>query len=194
MTALPVLVALGGGDCEAIRSGWLAQPANATSSLAFVAAGGWLLVRAAAPGANRVSLVSAGTALSGVGLASVAYHGPQPAWAEAVHDGTIVGLAVVMAGHGVWWLTRRCGRSQGPGPGGGRWWAAAGACGAAGLAAYVAGRTGGPLCRPESLWQPHAAWHLLVAAALAAAVMAAGEGEGRVSVAATRPVGRVPRR
>ncbi|MGH9041930.1 MAG: hypothetical protein ACRDZ3_17050 [Acidimicrobiia bacterium] len=174
MTALPVLVALGGADCERIGSGWLDQPANATSSLAFVAVGGLLLVRSAAPGAHRVSLGSAGAALSGVGLASVAYHGPQPAWAGPVHDGTIVGLAVVMAGHGVWWLARRLGRGR-EAARGGRWWAAAGACGTAGVAAYVVGRTGGMLCHPGSLWQPHAAWHILVAAALGCAVVAAGE-------------------
>jgi hypothetical protein len=39
---------------------------------------------------------------------------------------------------------------------------------AAGSAAYLAGRTGGPLCRPDSLLQPHALWHLLTAVAMAA--------------------------
>jgi hypothetical protein len=37
-----------------------------------------------------------------------------------------------------------------------------------GLAAYLLGRTGGPLCRPDSLLQPHALWHLMTAAAMAA--------------------------
>jgi hypothetical protein len=37
-----------------------------------------------------------------------------------------------------------------------------------GVAAYLLGRTGGPLCRPDSLLQPHALWHLLTAAAMAA--------------------------
>jgi hypothetical protein len=36
---------------------------------------------------------------------------------------------------------------------------------AAGLAG-LAGRTGSPLCRPHSLLQGHALWHLLTAAAL----------------------------
>ena len=39
---------------------------------------------------------------------------------------------------------------------------------AVGVTAYLLGRTGGPLCRPERLLQPHALWHLLTAAALAA--------------------------
>src|SRR6266511_2456028 len=38
---------------------------------------------------------------------------------------------------------------------------------AVGLTAYLLGRTGGPLCRPESLLQPHALWHLLTAVAMA---------------------------
>jgi hypothetical protein len=36
------------------------------------------------------------------------------------------------------------------------------------VATYLLGRTGGPLCRPDSLLQPHALWHLLTAAAMAA--------------------------
>lgn len=39
---------------------------------------------------------------------------------------------------------------------------------AAGSTAYLLGRTGGPLCRPDSLLQPHALWHLLTAVAMAA--------------------------
>ena len=29
------------------------------------------------------------------------------------------------------------------------------------------GRSGGPLCRPDSLVQPHAAWHAITAASIA---------------------------
>jgi hypothetical protein len=31
---------------------------------------------------------------------------------------------------------------------------------------WVLGRTGAPLCDPDTLWQPHGAWHLLSAGAL----------------------------
>ena len=34
-----------------------------------------------------------------------------------------------------------------------------------GLVAYAAGRSGSPLCRPDSLWQYHGAWHVLSGAA-----------------------------
>jgi hypothetical protein len=39
---------------------------------------------------------------------------------------------------------------------------------AVGSAAWLLGRTGGPLCDPDSPLQPHAAWHVLSAFALAA--------------------------
>jgi hypothetical protein len=39
---------------------------------------------------------------------------------------------------------------------------------AAGVTAYLLGRTGAPLCRPGSVFQPHALWHLLTATAMAA--------------------------
>jgi hypothetical protein len=39
---------------------------------------------------------------------------------------------------------------------------------AVGAACWWLGRTGGPLCHPDSPLQPHAAWHLLTAFALAA--------------------------
>ena len=34
--------------------------------------------------------------------------------------------------------------------------------------AFLLGRTGSPLCRPDSLFQWHALWHVLVAVALVA--------------------------
>ena len=50
------------------------------------------------------------------------------------------------------------------GPGWSRW--IAGPALAVGLAAQGLGRTGGPWCRPDSLLQPHALWHVLTAGAL----------------------------
>jgi hypothetical protein len=44
--------------------------------------------------------------------------------------------------------------------------------------AFLFGRTGSPLCRPGSLLQIHAAWHLLVAVAAAAYAWAAFELRG----------------
>lgn len=163
MQPILVLAALGGTDCEQIGTGWLAQPANAVSSLAFVAVGGWLLHGAAGRPADRVPLVAAGTAMAGVGLASVAYHGPQPAWAEPAHDGSIAGLGVVLIGLIVRRVAHR-GRPAVAVDARRRW--AVGASWATALLAYAMGRTGSRWCRPESLWQPHAAWHVLSAIAI----------------------------
>ena len=99
-------LALGGSDCERIRSGWLAQPANAVSSLAYGAVGAWLLRRPAAPAGRRPALLAGGGALIGVGVGSFAYHGPQPGWAPLAHDGSVLGLAAVMIADNVGLLAR----------------------------------------------------------------------------------------
>ncbi len=213
----PILVALGGADCERIGASWLAQPANAVSSLAYVAAGGWLLRRAVRLGTGRAFVIAAGTSTAAVGLASVAYHGPQPAWAGPAHDGSIAWLGLVLVGHAAWRLTQDSGRlaagyaapclaafallggtgragllvpvtavavvagaaltsrsAGGPARVAPRCWLA-GAWGAAGLVAYQLGRTGSLLCRPDSVWQWHAAWHVLSAVALGATVLGFAE-------------------
>src|SRR5688572_5351123 len=102
-----LLAALGGTDCERIGHDWLAQPANAVSSLAYVAVGGWLLRRAMGPNSDRVLLLTGGTALAAVGLASAGYHGPQPTWAGPAHDGSITWLVVVLGGQALWRLAQK---------------------------------------------------------------------------------------
>lgn len=157
--------ALGTSDCEALSSGLLAQPVAALSSLAFVGAAGWLAARLPAGGSGRAAAGTYAGLVGLVGVGSFAFHGPQGLGAEALHDVTI-GLALGLAA-GVplsrWGRRRRILR-----PGGGRTARVGAAALTAGLAAYGVGRTGGPLCRPDSLLQPHAAWHVLAAVALAA--------------------------
>lgn len=152
----------GHSDCERIVGGALAQPVLAVTSLAYVAVGVavlWWAVRVRAPLA-----AAAGLALVAVGVGSFAFHGPQPSWAGLAHDWPIVAVGVVYA-VGLAQSARRH-----------RWsaWAAPFGVFALGLAAYAAGRTGSPLCRPDSLWQYHGAWHVLsaVAAGWAARAMA----------------------
>jgi hypothetical protein len=73
-----VVVAMATSDCEVIRDAWLAQPANAWSSSAYLIAGGYLAVRRRpidAAGNHTVVL-----ALGAVAVGSFLYHGPQPAW------------------------------------------------------------------------------------------------------------------
>jgi hypothetical protein len=141
------VLALGGSDCEALHGGWLGQPVNCLSSLAYVGAGAWVL-RRRGPG-----LVAA--ALGAVGLGSVVYHGPMPAGAEAVHNASIAALTATVLVTA--WRRRSLPRPPA---------VAVLAFGAA-IAVNLLTRTGAPLCRPHSLVQGHAAWHALTALALA---------------------------
>jgi hypothetical protein len=156
------MAGFGHTDCERIVGGALAQPVLAVTSLGYVVAGMTVLfwaVRVRSPLAG-----AAGVALVAVGAGSFAYHGPQPSWAELAHDAPIVALgAVCVAGLVVSWRRQRLSA-----------WAAPAGVFALALVAYAAGRSGSPLCRPDSLWQYHGAWHVLsaVAAGLAAGAMA----------------------
>lgn len=158
MQVSTTLASLGFSDCERISDAALAQPVLALTSLAYVVAGAIALfwsVRWREPLAAFASV-----ALAAVGFGSVAFHGPQPWWAGPAHDWPIIAVGVVYAA-----ILVRSRRSRTP------WLVAAGVF-AIGLAAYAAGRTGSPLCRPDSLWQYHGAWHVLTALAAACAVRA----------------------
>jgi len=164
MQVLSPPTGFGHSDCERIVDGALAQPVLAVTSLAYVVAGIAVLcwaMRLRAPLAE-----AAGVALMAVGAGSFVFHGPQPSWAGMAHDWPIVAVGAVYLA-GLVWSGRRQWRSV---------WAAAGGVFALGLAAYAAGRTGSPLCRPDSLWQYHGAWHVLSAAAAAWAARAMAPG------------------
>lgn len=152
---------MGCSDCERIRDGWLAQPVNALTSLAFVAAGGVVLARTWKPARDRHGEVLAyGAMLALVGAGSVAFHGPQPPGARAMHDLPIpllLGLAIGTPG-----IRRQRGRAPLPGWSTRRGTTLAGTVLAAGLA-YAGGRTGAPTCDPDSPFQLHGAWHVLAA-------------------------------
>jgi hypothetical protein len=157
-------VALAGSDCERLRSGWLAQPANAVSALAYVAVGVWLLWRSRRAGVRRGPLLAGAVAMVGVGVGSFAYHGPQPGWAPLAHDGSVVWLALVTIGTLLSHPRATTEMAKAA-------WRAAAGWTALTLAAYLAGRTGSSLCQPAALWQPHAAWHVLSAVGLGFVVM-----------------------
>lgn len=163
---------LGASDCEQLGSGWLVQPVNAVSSLAFVPAGGWVAARARGlAGWRRWEALGIGAALAANGIGSFAYHGTQPSWAKVAHDAPIVAVVALLAANEVGRRAdqvtvsaaedrvRRARRI-------------AFVSGAAALAAYGLGRTGSPVCRPTSLFQWHAVWHVLGAVALTAAAEA----------------------
>ena len=137
--------ALGGSDCEALHPGWLGQPVNAGSSLAYVASGVCAL--------RRGGPVAPAAALSLVGAGSLLYHGPMPRGAGAFHDGSIAALVPTSAIVAV--RRRRL-----PRPPSSALFALA-----SGAAVNILTRTGAPLCRPSSWLQGHGAWHVLTAVA-----------------------------
>jgi hypothetical protein len=185
-------------DCERFGTGFLGQPVNTVSSLAFVAAGVAIIAR------NPRHLVYGSlVALNGAG--SVALHGPYPPWADLAHDLPLVALAAYVAMDAAADL-------RGAPLSAARWvmpvvvaapvvavspeWGDLVQAGLAvvavalsllrarvrpalrrtiltsmailGVGALVGTltRSGAPLCRPDSVFQGHAVWHVLAALAL----------------------------
>ena len=142
---------------------------------------------------RRRDVTTAGL-IVGIGVGSIAFHGPMPPWGEFLHDVSIL-LTLV------WVLLVEVGRR--------RWWPFGIALAAAlavappvadpaqavvamatitviafaperrsvrltaitilggGALIGTLARTGGPLCYPDSIWQGHGLWHMAAAAALA---------------------------
>ena len=99
-------------DCERLIDGFLAQPVNAMSSLAFVVVG--VLVPVVVR--RRLGVPTAITrafsfALVIVGIGSVAFHGPGGPVADWVHDGSITVLLVLIVateiGYRAGWSARQ---------------------------------------------------------------------------------------
>lgn len=168
-------------DCETIGAGFLGQPVNSLTTLAFLVAGAVLV-------GLRPDRKWAGIALAATGLGSFLFHGPMPAGGEWAHDVTLAWLITIVAGLDSRWerLTRlpallalavvfalfpvaadpvavlitvvavltllRRDRSR---------WILSPLLLLAVVAIYGRlGATGGPLCDPGSVFQPHAVWHL----------------------------------
>lgn len=204
--------------CERFGDGFFGQPANAVTSLAFVAAGLAILLGSGGRRWSYAGLVAA------VGVGSLVQHGPHPAWQAYAHDLPLASLLAFVAADAAadlagrrglrhWWLPvpvlmvpvvavgplpstvaqgllaavaiglnllrvpwpgpkRPAGPERRPRP----WhtWHRPGlrrnllpalaVLAAGALAGSLTDRTA--LCRPESLLQGHAVWHLLAAAAL----------------------------
>jgi len=172
--------ALGGSDCELLRSGWLAQPANTISAAAFVVVAARLAWLTRRPGFHRPALAAAAAALAAVGVGSIAYHGPGPGWAHAAHDGSIAALAVVET------VLVVAARAQGRVTQAARTaWKQAAVLMAVAGAAFVSGRTGAWLCHPSSPLQLHAVWH--VASAVALSLVAVGGAQAPAEKGAVWP-------
>ena len=150
------LLAAGASDCERISDGFLEQPVNTISGLAYVAVGIWIVARFRRPVARCFGLV-----VVFVGAGSVGYHGWDDANVNFFHDlafpSTLVFIAVLEV------MRSRLGfhrRAAG-------YWVGASAF-ALGLAGRLLGGTAGPWCAPGSVIQWHAFWHVATAIALGA--------------------------
>lgn len=203
-------------DCERIHDGLLAQPVNALTSLAYVAAGAWVIQRGRRRGRDaRRSYRWFGGALAAVGLGSVAFHGPGGAAGHWLHDASIAVVPLLVLADvgavrdrrlalgvsGVGGLVALA-PAAGPALAGGlsfaalvrqRWRstgllrtglqrravAVGGAALLAGAVLNALGRTGGSWCNADSVWQPHGAWHVLTAVAIAALAVVVCERDAR---------------
>ena len=187
-------------DCEAIGIGLFRQPINSVTTLAFVVAGLW--IAGVRPDRRWV-----GAALTATGLGSFLFHGPMPAGAEWAHDVTLAWLLVVVAGAGTRWerttqvpglvalavlfalfpaagdptavaivvvaVVVRIRIDRTP-----HTWGALTLLAATAIVGRL-GATGGPLCNPESLIQPHGLWHLGAAASVTWWALATGPKQAR---------------
>lgn len=208
------LIQLGETDCEVIHDGFLLQPVNAISSLAFSLVGVLIAVSAAqAAGQERKVRVVFGALLVLTGIGSFLFHGPQNAGAHFLHDITFLATVWFLAvmnlndAYGWWegngwaaWLggTVALGTLlivfpastnlltagiivalivtdiaiQRKGGIIGAWYVVALVALAMAVGLMIAGRTGSPLCDPDSGLQAHGGWHILMAVALGSYFMA----------------------
>lgn len=87
MLGVVLLSQLGESDCEAIGSGFLKQPINGVSSLAFTAVGTLIAISAArAHGTERTLRIVFGVLMALTGIGSFLFHGPQTAGSQFLHD------------------------------------------------------------------------------------------------------------
>jgi hypothetical protein len=89
-------------DCEAFHEGLVRQPVNTWSSLALVAAGVWILLRATRrePG-DRAEQAAFGAGIAFVGVGSVVLHGPDPSWGLWFHDLSVLSVLLLLAVRGI---------------------------------------------------------------------------------------------
>jgi hypothetical protein len=155
---------LGDSDCEAFQSGFLVQPVNAWSSVAYVVVGLWFVWWAfRLPTAQRTPALVYAVGLAASGVGSVLYHGPQGWGAQFLHDAPVVVVVVMAIGIPV--IRRFRGQPMAPGASLLTLSIFTSSALVAGLA-YVMGRTGSPLCAPDSWAQLHGMWHLGTAVGL----------------------------
>lgn len=97
--AWSALPSIGESDCEELHGGFLSQPVNALTSLAYCVVGVIVILLALRWDRWRVRTVIYGLCLVGTGAGSVLFHGPQPAGSKFLHDFPIVLVILLIALH-----------------------------------------------------------------------------------------------
>jgi hypothetical protein len=92
----PVVLSAVSVDCEQLRDGLVAQPANTLSSLAFVVAGICIVMQARRDVINRDGIV-VGVAAVATGIGSAAFHSANTTPAHWLHDTTLVTVFALVA-------------------------------------------------------------------------------------------------
>jgi hypothetical protein len=89
--------------CERYGDGFLGQPANAVTSVAFVVAGAGIIVASRRNRGARGRLtrdrqmVAFGALVTGIGVGSFVQHGPHPDWQAYAHDLPLAAVLVFVA-------------------------------------------------------------------------------------------------
>lgn len=139
----------------------MAQPINALTSLGYVVAGVIVLALLTPQQRRGVGGLYA-LLLALIGIGSAIFHGPQTPGAKYLHDAPIAALLLLIA---IIVIARwRRGQAVFPGVTRRRVIALAVTGGLAGLS-FLSGRSGSPVCDPDSPLQPHGGWHLLTSVA-----------------------------
>lgn len=94
ITLAAVVARIGETDCEELGDGWLVQPVNALTSLAYVGVGIAIAVVAVRRLDRPLHSLVYAAAVAAIGMGSVAFHGPQPAGSRVMHDLPILIAAV----------------------------------------------------------------------------------------------------
>lgn len=88
---------LASSDCERVGDGLLAQPVNTVSSLAFLAAGLWILDLARRAPGRRTELAVFGVAVASNALGGLLFHGVHGEVSRWVHDLAILSVLLFIA-------------------------------------------------------------------------------------------------
>jgi hypothetical protein len=174
-------------DCEAIGVGFLGQPVNTLTTLAFLVIGIAVMIR-------RRDRMWIGAGLIATGIGSFLFHGPMPPGSEWAHDTTLAWLLALIGSSGTRWeavsrtpalivlgaafglvpviadpvavlltgfaVISLLASDRSPAT-----WGPLALVTAAAVYGRL-GATGGPLCDPGALYQPHGVWHVLAAVAV----------------------------